>query len=407
MVGTPVIDPQSPLTLLMGACLEGVSASAGPDGCPAGAGSLDALPGERRTLSAMATWPATADELSRLQQALGEMTSERWQPPRTLRRIGACFVCFEPVQGAGAAGDRGFAGAVVTEGRRLLARVSVSGPAGGPYLPALLALQEGPLLEQAVRALPIAPEVLVVNATGRDHPRRAGLALHLGAVLGLPTVGVTTRPLLAQGAWPADQRPATAPLLLDNEVVGYWVRTRAGAKPVAVHAAWRTDASDAVQVVLAATRRARDPRAPAPRPHPGPNPAGAQPLNSSSACSSRCSLAPCNGAAGWKPKVGNLDDHIQELGGVTLRGPQAGVTCLDAGLQGRERSPRRVSNLRPSTALTALTRGRTGSRSLRLARFSPAAVQGCWSLPARARSRAERPTRRRPGCGGRTSGRRR
>jgi deoxyinosine 3'endonuclease (endonuclease V) len=57
------------------------------------------------------------------------------------------------------------------------------------YLPTLLALQEGLLLEQAVRALPIAPKVLVVNATGRDHPRRTGLALHLGAVLGLPTVG--------------------------------------------------------------------------------------------------------------------------------------------------------------------------------------------------------------------------
>jgi deoxyribonuclease V len=207
----------------------------------------------------MATWPATVDELTQLQHALGEMTPEHWQPPANVLRIGACFVCFERVHGAGAAGDRGFAGAAVTHRRRLLAGVSVRGPAGGPYLPALLALREGPLLEQALRALPIVPEVLVVNATGRDHPRRAGLALHLGAVLGLPTVGVTTRPLVAQGAWPADHRGATARLLLGGEVVGCWVRTRAGAKPVAVHAAWQTDAQNAVQVVLAATRRARTP----------------------------------------------------------------------------------------------------------------------------------------------------
>jgi deoxyribonuclease V len=99
----------------------------------------------------------------------------------------------------------------------------------------------------------------MVNATGRDHPRRAGLALHPGAVLGLLTVGVTTRPLVAQGAWPPDARDAMAPLLLGEEVVGYWVRTRTGARPVAVHAAWQTDAQDAVQVVLAATRRARTP----------------------------------------------------------------------------------------------------------------------------------------------------
>jgi deoxyribonuclease V len=207
----------------------------------------------------MTTWPATADELIRRQQALGQMTPARWQPPPTLRRIGACFVCFERVQGAGSPGDRGFAGAAVTAGRRLLAGVTAAGPAGGPYLPALLALREGPLLEQAVRALPIVPEVLVVNATGRDHPRRAGLALQLGAVLGLPTVGVTTRPLLAEGSWPPDQRGATAPLRLGGEVVGCWVRTRAGAKPVAVHAAWQTDVQAAVQVVLAATRRARTP----------------------------------------------------------------------------------------------------------------------------------------------------
>jgi hypothetical protein len=56
----------------------------------------------------------------RLQRTVGELTPERWQPPTTLRRIGACFVCFERVQGAGAAGDAGFAGAAVTR-RRLLA----------------------------------------------------------------------------------------------------------------------------------------------------------------------------------------------------------------------------------------------------------------------------------------------
>jgi deoxyribonuclease V len=176
-----------------------------------------------------------------------------------LVRIGGCFVCFERVHGAGAAGDRGFAGAVITHRRCLLAGATYSGPAGGPYRPTLLALREGSLLEQAVRALPIAPEVLLVNASGRDHPRRAGLALQLGAVLGLPTVGVITRPLVAKGPWPADQRGATAPLRLGGELVGCWVRTRAGAKPVVVHAAWQTDAQAAVQVVLAATRRARTP----------------------------------------------------------------------------------------------------------------------------------------------------
>ncbi|MGH2812253.1 MAG: endonuclease V, partial [Actinomycetota bacterium] len=127
------------------------------------------------------------------------------------------------------------------------------------YQPGLLALREGPLLEAAVRRLSILPDVLLVNATGRDHPRRAGLALHLGAVLDLPTVGVTERPLLATGAVPDARRGASAPLHLENEVVAFWVRTRHGIRPVVAHAAWRTAPSVATEVVIAATKKARTP----------------------------------------------------------------------------------------------------------------------------------------------------
>ena len=123
--------------------------------------------------------------------------------------------------------------------------------AGAAYEPGLLALREGPLLEGAITALPQRPDVLLVNATGRDHPRRAGLALHLGAVLDLATVGVTDRPLLAAGEWPEDEQGARSPLVLAGDVVGYWLRTSRGARPLAIHAAWRTDPETALEVLLA------------------------------------------------------------------------------------------------------------------------------------------------------------
>ncbi len=146
------------------------------------------------------------------------------------------------------------------DGRRVVAQAAVSGAAGAPYEPGLLALREGPLLESAVAGLPACFDALLVDATGRDHPRRAGLALHLGAVLDVPTVGITHRPLLAGGEWPASpERGARSPLLLDGVVVGHWLRTRRGCRPLAVHAGWCTDPDIATEVVLAATQRVRTP----------------------------------------------------------------------------------------------------------------------------------------------------
>ena len=120
------------------------------------------------------------------------------------------------------------------------------GTTHGEYRPGLLALRAGPVLEEAVRALDEPPDVLIVDATGRDHPRRAGLAVHLGAQLDIPTIGVTHRTLLADGEWPEAERGAHAPLTLEGETVGAWLRIQPRARPIAVHAGWRTDAETAV-----------------------------------------------------------------------------------------------------------------------------------------------------------------
>ena len=124
------------------------------------------------------------------------------------------------------------------------------------YVPGLLALREGPILEAAVRTLDTLPDVLLVDATGRDHPRRAGLALHLGAALDVPTVGVTHRPLVGGGAEPALARGATAPIRIGDDEVARWVRTASVVRPVVAHAGWRTDATTAATVVLACSSEA-------------------------------------------------------------------------------------------------------------------------------------------------------
>lgn len=180
-----------------------------------------------------------------------------WSPPAQ-PVVGGVFVCFER-SASGPGAERGWAGSASCRAGILVAGHAVAGRSAGPYRPGYLALREGPLLEAAVRGLGLGPEVLLVNATGRDHPRRAGLALHLGAVLGLPTVGVTHRPLEARGAWPGPERGRSSPVTLDGEVVGAWLRTRTGARPLVVHPGWRTDFETAVRVVMLATERVRTP----------------------------------------------------------------------------------------------------------------------------------------------------
>lgn len=211
------------------------------------------------SMAPLLTCSGSAVDLVAQQLAISVMRPEPWRWAGE-GVTGGCFVCFGRGKvGAGAKGDPGWAGAaLVRDGEDVLSTVA-TGEAGAPYVAGLLVLREGSLLESAVRALPELPEVLVVDATGRDHPRRAGLALHLGAVLGVPTVGVTHRPLLADGEWPTDKRGARSPLLLDGEVVGYWVRTRPGTRPLACHAAWRTDPDTAAEVVLGLTGQRRTP----------------------------------------------------------------------------------------------------------------------------------------------------
>jgi deoxyribonuclease V len=208
------------------------------------------------------TWPRSVAELVKAQRALADAKPPPWRPlaePAFLA-VGAVAICFPPgMSGPGARGDRAWAAAAVMRGRRALAEATAVGEAGAPYEAGLLALREGPLLEAAVRALRETPDVLLVDATGRDHPRRAGLALHLGAVLDVPTVGATHRPRLAEGDWPAEPKGEAAPLMLDGEPVGALVRRRDGVRPVAAHPAWRTDIDTAVAVVLRAAGSHRTP----------------------------------------------------------------------------------------------------------------------------------------------------
>lgn len=206
-------------------------------------------------------WPVDQASLVAVQEELAHAVPEPWRPDWDRLRVGGCWVCFpRGLTGRGASGDPAWAAAVTMHNGRVVDQQVLAGAAGASYVPGLLALRMGPLMEQVTRGLGERPDVLLLDASGRDHPRRAGLALHLGAVLGMPTVGITHRPLLAEGAWPVDERGATSPLRIDGTVVGCWLRTRPGTRPLAVHPGWAVDLETAVEVVTrTSVRRTPEP----------------------------------------------------------------------------------------------------------------------------------------------------
>jgi deoxyribonuclease V len=200
-------------------------------------------------------WPTTPEDLEREQEHLAALVPPPWTPGEPSYRVAGCAVVF----GRAGRDAVAWAAAVIEERSDVMSTATAIARVDVPYQPAQLALREGPILEAVVRLLARRPDVLLVAAAGRDHPRRAGLALHLGAVLDVPTAGVTDEPLLATGPEPGPKWMSKAALRLGDDVVGYRVRTRSGSKPVIAHAAWRTSPEVAEEIVLHSTSLARWP----------------------------------------------------------------------------------------------------------------------------------------------------
>jgi deoxyribonuclease V len=212
--------------------------------------------------AALADWPRTRAELEAAQISLGRAPQVPWRWDRGPLRVAGCAVVAR--RGAPPGDDAvGFAAAALIElatgSARVLACAEAVGLLGAGFESGLLALREGPLLAVAIAALPARPDLVMAHAAGRDHPRGAGLASMLGAILDVPSIGVTTRPLAATGAPPEDRAGARAPLARAGELVACWVRPRAGVRPIVAHAAWRTTADVAADVVIAATHGGRLP----------------------------------------------------------------------------------------------------------------------------------------------------
>lgn len=132
-------------------------------------------------------------------------------------------------------------------------------PCRFPYVPGLLSFRELPAVLRAFRALRTTPDVVLCDAQGLAHPRRLGLASHLGLWLPVPTIGCAKSRLCGEHVEPGPTRGASAPLIHRGEQVGVALRTRAHVKPVFVSVGNNIDLASAIRVVLDASSRFRLP----------------------------------------------------------------------------------------------------------------------------------------------------
>ena len=127
-------------------------------------------------------------------------------------------------------------------------------PVEFPYVPGYLTFREGPAILAALERLTAEPDVILFDGHGYAHPRRLGLASHLGVVLDRPTIGCAKSILVGQYAEPPDEFGAHTPIIDGDEVVGAAVRTRPGYAPLFVSPGHKLSVASAVTVALACCR---------------------------------------------------------------------------------------------------------------------------------------------------------
>jgi deoxyribonuclease V len=128
-----------------------------------------------------------------------------------------------------------------------------------PYIPGLLSFREAPVCIDAVERLKCRPDLFIVDGQGVAHPRRFGLAAHLGVFLDMPTIGCAKSRLIGEFEEPAIEKGTFSLLRDKGEVIGAVVRTRSGVKPVFVSVGHKCLLEDAVRMVLSCASKYRMP----------------------------------------------------------------------------------------------------------------------------------------------------
>jgi deoxyribonuclease V len=187
------------------------------------------------------------EEMKRIQEKVAKMVVKRDEIGE-LKTVAGCDVSF-------VRGDRAFAACVVLDYRTLkpLETKVVEVKVGFPYIPSFLAFRELEPMLKAVAGMDAS--VYMVGAHGYSHPRRAGLASHLGVILDKPTIGAAKSILCGESKEPDEKRGSIEWVTDGGEIIGAAVRTVEGRRPIYVSVGHKVSLETAIRIVLETTTR--------------------------------------------------------------------------------------------------------------------------------------------------------
>lgn len=193
----------------------------------------------------MHEWAVTPREAVELQKSLRKRVRivplER--PLETIAGADISFNKFSPVM---------YAGIVVLRlpGLEVLEEVGIVSETRFPYVPGLLSFRESPMVLEAWAKLKIEPDAVMFDGQGLAHPRRVGIASHVGLLINRPTLGCAKSVLVGKFAEPGLERGAWTEMIDKGEVVGAALRTKTNVQPIYVSPGHLIDLAGAIQLTL-------------------------------------------------------------------------------------------------------------------------------------------------------------
>lgn len=197
-------------------------------------------------------WPTTLEEAQAIQQQLRSqvVAEDSFGEINTIAGVDA-----------GYEGDQAKAAVVVLAYPSLepLAYTLAYAPAPFPYIPGFLSFREAPAVLKALEQIAIKPDMLMVDGQGIAHPRRMGIAAHIGVLTDMPAIGCAKSLLCGHHSPVPDERGASVPLIHRGEQIGAVLRSRSGVKPLYISIGHRVSLPTALDIVMSCLTKYRLP----------------------------------------------------------------------------------------------------------------------------------------------------